>query len=194
MIRKIYLYIAIMLASMIASSTLVAASTTPVFPSCDQPSGSIIAQYDSGMHGIAGDSSTYHGSDAVYQLSNSQVLQCFCPEEGSEGIQSNWWKYSELSEDEIKILIKAGWIAIPSGAVWGLNDAPYLVQNHSYSCRGTGGGSSSENGSQSDSNDSPTGSGGQVLGVSSLAATGNALAILTFVSMGSLALISARRK
>ncbi|HEX8965691.1 MAG TPA: hypothetical protein VF820_04645 [Patescibacteria group bacterium] len=60
--------------ALFAAVTPAFASTTPDFPACSSPQGSTIASYDSGTHGIPGDSSTYTGSDTVYQVNESQVL------------------------------------------------------------------------------------------------------------------------
>jgi len=73
MIHKLLLYIAFLASVMIAVASPVHAVTTPIFPSCEAPSGTLIAQYDSGTHGIPGRSAAYTGSDAVYELSNSLV-------------------------------------------------------------------------------------------------------------------------
>lgn len=198
MIHKLLLYIAFLASVMIAVASPVHAVTTPIFPSCEAPSGTLIAQYDSGTHGIPGRSAAYTGSDAVYELSSSLVLQCFCPSEGSEGIQSNWWKYSELSDSDIKVLEKTGWIHVPNGLLWGLDESSYLVLNKNYSCRGTGGGSgaSSENSSSGGTGGSSEviGASGQVLGVSTFAQTGNIGTILAFLGIGALAIRTAVRK
>lgn len=180
MMHKLILIATAMILLTLTSAKPVAAATAPNFPSCEQANGTVIVQYDSGTHGIPGRTESYTGSDSVYRISDTQVLQCFCPEEGSEGIQSNWWKYQGLTEDEDKIFTRTGWTFVVDGTAWGLDRAPYLVQNKSYSCRGVGGGT--------------VGSSGQVLGVTSLADTGDSLAIFSLLGVGALALVAARKK
>jgi len=145
----------------------------PRFPSCVNPEGTVIADYASGTHGVPGIATTYTGSDKVYWLGESQVLQCLCPDE--HGIETHWWKYSEVSNDDMKVLLDQGWVYIPTGKAWGLNDDPYLAKNSEYWCGGGGVGGSSGSG-DSGSNSGSGGSegvGGSVLGLSSLAMTGS---------------------
>ncbi len=152
------------------------AVNTPSFQSCINPQGEIKVSYESGTHGIPGDSATYTGRDTVYRLSDETLAQCFCSANG-DGIQTNWWKVSSLSDDEVETLRSQGWNYIPNGSLWGLEDAPYLAKNDRYSCAGGGIG------------------GGDVLGASTtagkalgLATTGNALYIVSVISSGLLLL------
>jgi len=112
----------------------VSAATTPTFPACSNPQGTIKARHDSGTHGIVGNTNEFKGSDTVYQLSPETVTQCFCPENG-EGIQTNWWKAATLTQDEIAFYTTSGWIYVPNGSLWGLDNTPYIAQNSSYSCK-----------------------------------------------------------
>jgi len=137
----------------------------PVFPSCLNPQGKLIAQYSSGTHGVPGMNQTFTGSDSVYTLSSSSVIQCLCPENG-QGIQTNWMKASDLSQAEISILEKQGWVYITNGLVWGLDDGPYMAQNTNFSCP-----SSSDPGKITQ----------QVLG---LATTGNIILLYCFLTGG----------
>lgn len=155
---------------------------SPTFPVCSNAQGSVRVSYSTGTHGVAGKSETYTGSDTVYQMNSDTLVQCFCPESGSGGIQTDWWKVSHLSEEEIQDLINDGWIYIPNGALWGLSEDPYLAQNINYDCKpstGTGGGGS---GGVSGAGVS---SAGQVLG---LAATGNITTILALIFAGLMSL------
>lgn len=120
------------------------ATTTPTFPLCANPQGQVKSNYDSGTHGVAGDSSTYSGKDTVYTLSGNTLTQCLCTNSGS-GIQTNWWKASSLSQEEIDVLISQGWVLIPNGSSWGLDSAPYLAKNSNYSCSSSGSGGASDN-------------------------------------------------
>lgn len=149
------------------------AVSTPNFSSCGNPQGNLKVSYDSGVHGIVGHTGVYQGSDKVYTLSDTTLMQCYC--DGNGGIQTDWWKVSELDPSEIEELKSQGWIYIPNGALWGLDEAPYLAKNSNFGC---GGGSSSSGGGGGSS------SGGEaVLGVS---AGGN---ITTFASTGNLGMI-----
>ncbi len=100
--------------------------TEPTFPSCSelisQPGDH--ASWRDGWHQIVGGSLVY-GSDDVYALEDGNYVQCYCPNEGSEGIQTNWWR--TLSEVQ-------GWL-VENGLQWNLGDHRYLAQNSSFSCR-----------------------------------------------------------
>lgn len=151
----------------------------PNFPACTNPRGTLIASYDSGTHGVVGGVS-YSGSDRVYKLDNSNVVQCLCTTDG-KGIQTNWWKASSLDEIQINTLKSEGWTYIPTGSVWGLDQDAYLAKNSDYSCTsngGIGGGGSSSSSSSS--------SIGQVLG---LAFTGNIKLIYSIFALGIISLI-----
>lgn len=136
----------------------------PTFPSCLNPQGQVQVYYNDGTHGVPGDSKTYSGYDAVYYLTDESSTQCLCANDGS-GIQTNWWKVSSLTQNEITQLTYQGWTYVPDGSVWGLQHAPYLAQNSRYTCTGGNGG----------------GSGGQVLG---LASTGNTTFITSIAFFG----------
>ncbi len=112
------------------------------FPSCLNPQGTVKVSYSEGTHGIPGDRSTYTGSDVVYQLDgNTKLLQCFCADNG-DGIQTLWYKTSSLTDQEKDSLIRDGWISVPNGTVWGLDNVEYLAKNYPYACgpRAIGGG------------------------------------------------------
>ena len=85
-----------------------------------------------------GSTATYTGSDKVYTLDENTTTQCFCAEDG-QGIQTNWWKISSLTSDELKILENSGWLYVANGALWGLVEAPYMAINSNYTCGGIGG-------------------------------------------------------
>lgn len=154
----------------------VSAVEIPNFPSCTNPQGTLIASYDNGLHGVVGGSS-YNGNDKVYKLNEISVVQCLCTTDG-KGIQTNWWKASSLDENQINTLKTEGWIYVPTGSVWGLDQDAYLAKNVEYSCvsNGTGGGSGSSSSSSI----------GQVLG---LAFTGNIKLIYSIFALGVLSLI-----
>lgn len=115
------------------------AATTPNFPLCVNPQGSLKVNYSQGTHGIVGSNATYTGNDTVYTLSDSTLVQCFCADDGN-GIQTNWWNASNLSGSDIQILKNQGWYYIPNGSLWGLDETAYIAYNSNYTCRGGIGG------------------------------------------------------
>lgn len=168
--------------------------TLPSFPNCKNPQGSIKVTYSEGTHGIPGNSSIFVGSDSVYTLTTDTTLQCFCPVQGDNGIQTNWWKVSELSIDQIESLVALGWVYIPNGAEWGLDEEPYLAFNISYDCKDED--KKKDKKHHHDDNDEDddkriggilgaTGTGGQILG---LAATGSTTTVLLPLISGTIAL------
>ncbi len=153
------------------------AVTVPTFPSCENPTGQLKVSYASGVHGIPGRSEEFRGSDAVYTINDEMLIQCFCPDPGTTGIKTDWWKVTELSEIDQKILKKSGWIYIPNGSLWGLDPVPYFARNTNYVCRSSGGGNGG--GGNGGGSTSSSNGGGNVLGSSTsypqilgLAATG----------------------
>ena len=145
--------------------------------SCLTPTGSVKVNYSNGNHGIVGNTNTYSGSDAVYTISENQLMQCFCPENGN-GIQTDWRKVSDLSSDEAKILKNEDWIEVQSGSPWGLDDSPYMAKNIDYTCK------SSNPGGPGDGRSDGRGSIVQAATGSNLASTGNIVTILSLLSLG----------
>ena len=119
------------------------AITPPDFPACNNPPDSIRAEHNDGLHGVAGNVSEYRGKDTVYNVNGGHFLQCLCTED-NEGIQTNWWKISSLSDTDVQVLKNQGWYYIVDGALWGLDNVPYMAKNNEYACReslsGIGGG------------------------------------------------------
>lgn len=109
--------------------------TAPTFPSCPTPGAELKINYDYGSHQIVGEQGQRLGSDAVYRLGNNNFLQCFCPLEGSTGIQTAWLAAGNLSYEEKNNLIASGWIDAGSGVVWDLSDQDYLAKNTNFSCQ-----------------------------------------------------------
>jgi hypothetical protein len=161
---SIFISIVVFLSAIAGSAN---AATTPTFPVCANPGGTVKSSYDSGVHGVPGDSNTYTGKDTVYIISENTLVQCLCPLNGN-GIQTNWWKVSGLSQEEINVLVNEGWISVPNGSAWGLDNAPYLAKNSSYSCSSSGTGGSSDNKSNGSTNGSSV-----TKDILSLASTGN---------------------
>lgn len=168
-----------------SSSTQAVAITPPSFPSCTSPEGQVIAQYSSGTHGVPGSFVEHRGKDTVYKVSDDRLTQCLCTE-NVDGIQTNWWKISSITEADIATLKNLGWVFVPTGSVWGLEDTPYMAINSSFNCGGattttsSGGGSGSGGGGESPSVS------GEVLG---LATTGNIVRLYGLIALGSLSLI-----
>lgn len=172
----------------------------PTFPRCENPQGTIKVSYSSGNHGIPGDVRTHTGSDAVYHLSGATLAQCFCAING-DGIQTNWWKASSLSVEQIEELVSQGWVFIPDGSLWGLEEEPYLAHNRAYDCEED---KKEENGKDEDEDDDDDDEDeddddddqilgfvpGQILG---LARTGNigTIYLLLAIGLSSIALLTA---
>ena len=142
---------------LVQAGTSYASITPPGFPSCVNPSGTQKVTYNSGLHGIPGTIAEYRGSDAVYQVTGDTLTQCFCPQSGNTGIQTNWLKVPSISDEDLQGLKNQGWSYIPNGALWGLDPVGYATKNQEYVCR-TGG------------------IGGDVLGATTLAGTGKTFA------------------
>lgn len=176
MVAKIVSILILLIFSFVFT-TSVSAVATPGFPICSNPQGTLKVEYNEGTHGVVGNTSEYKGSDKVYTLSDSTLIQCFCANNGN-GIQTNWWKASSLTEEEIEILKRQGWYWVPNGALWGLENVSYLAFNSSYNCKGEGG---------------IGGPQGSVLGASttSLATTGNTIILYTIAGIGLTSLILA---
>lgn len=117
------------------SAANVLAVEVPEYPVCSNPQGTLKVSYESGSHAIVGEEGLREGKDEVYSLDGERLLQCLCEENG-DGTQTNWWKVSSLTQEEIEILVKLGWQYVPSGANWGLESAPYLAMNSEYACGG----------------------------------------------------------
>lgn len=189
------------------SANPVLAVTAPSFFSCLNAQTTPVIANQSGIHGVAGNTSTFTGSDSVYPgqplsanediSSASTVVQCLCPDNG-QGIQTNWWKVSELSDEDVKVLESQGWIYIPDGSAWGLDAQPYLAQNTNFSCSnqgntgvsngGNGSGNSNSNNSNSGNNSAPVNASSPVQAVlgafTQLASTGNIIFLYELFTIG----------
>lgn len=132
--KKILFTISLLSLWTLFSAHGVFAITPPSFPSCTNPQGTTIASYDNGVHGIPGNPAEFRGNDKVYQVTDNTLIQCLCTDNG-DGTQTNWWKFSSMNEAEITQLKNLGWIFIPTGAAWGLEDTPYMAFNTTFSCK-----------------------------------------------------------
>lgn len=174
----------------LSSVNVFAQIAPPSFPSCLNPQGEVTSSFSDGIHGIPGNTQSFSGNDIVYTVTPTTVLQCFCSPTG-DGIQSDWWKVTDLTPEQIQTFVTAGWVFVPDGSVWGLDAAPYLVQNISFTCSGPSGGppgnsspgpsSSSPSSSNGSSSSSSNGTVGEVLG---LASTGNIVVIASWFALG----------
>ncbi len=198
MSKKFSVSLLVSLLVLISSPKTVQAVTIPNFPTCANPQGTVQAYYGTGTHGVPGTTQTNTGSDTVYSIdNNNQLMQCFCAADTSYAIQTNWWKASDLSEDDIKVLENQGWVFVPDGSAWGLDAVAYLAFNIGYSCRGTG--SSSSSGGNSNNSGGGTGGGGQVSGASTqnslqgvlgLAFTGDIVFLSSVLGLGIVLLLA----
>lgn len=164
-----------------ASSVSASAFEIPNFTMCANPQGEVIASYNSGTHGVPGDQTTYSGFDTVYSVSENANTQCLCTDQG-QGIQTNWLNASGASDEEIDVLTSQGWILIPDGSAWGLNQGPYLAQNSSYTCVGSLGVSATN--TQIGEIGGPTGEASTIDSILNLASTGNIRFILLTLVLG----------
>ena len=202
--KRLFAILFLTLAIFTRPVTTVLAVDVPTFPSCLNPAGSVIANYDTGTHGIAGRSATYTGKVTVYNVGEGLVTQCFCSIDGN-GIQTDWWNASSLSEDQVAILKNQGWNYIPNGNLWGLSSDAVVTKNTTYSCLPTGGGDPNGGGDGlSDGRSScpectapPIG--GQVLGTSTgdvlgLAATGDSWVLYSVFATAFILLLAGAKK
>lgn len=163
------------------------AVTDPNFPSCLNPQGQLKVAYTQGTHGVPGDTNTYNGSDSVYTIDEATTTQCLCTVNGS-GIQTNWWKVSSMSEEQVSVLVNQGWIFIPDGSAWGLENAPYLAKNLNFACGSTTT-TTTDNGdglgcAVHDCSSHPQVLAAKTQAVLGLASTGNITFLLSVVSLG----------
>lgn len=172
MLQKILITIATTSVLLAGFAKPALAVSVPDFGSCGNPQVAASQVNTGNAHGVAGRTETYAGTDSVYSLSNGNVMQCLCPDNGS-GVQTNWLKSSNVSEEDVKVLKNEGWAYIVTGSAWGLEDVPYLAKNSDYSCKATGGGETTPKTT-----------------VLNLANTGNMLMIYGFLTAGLTALLA----
>ncbi len=158
-----------------------------VFPSCSSYIGiNGNPHYDFGNpHQIVGEEGQRYGRDDVYALENGNYLQCFCPDEGNNGVQTNWLR----TNDPI-----VGWF-FENGLQWNLGNYNYAAQNLDFSCKrgatptpaptatpvphvddggdGLGCAVNDCSGNQRGPEVLGTGTGGQILGASTMAGAGS---------------------
>lgn len=178
--RKIKLTLSVALIVLFALQAQPAHAQDSQNASCLVPNGEAVVHYDTGIHGIVGRHEIFKGSDTVYRYENG-ALQCYCDPQGV-GIQTNWVNAKDYSQTQIDSYLRDGYKYVASGAAWGLENAPYVAKNSSYSCRGTGGGGGSSSSSNSSSNSQAAGGIGG--GADLLAATGSWGTIAYLIATG----------
>ncbi len=163
--RKIFgLFLAV---SFFIAVPYVFAISSPNFPSCLNPTGTLTTVHKSGTHGVPADTTAYSGTDSLYAISQNSFIQCLCTNAG-KGIQTDWWNIEGLSRTDTDTLIMQGWNYVPDGSVWGLSASPYMTKNLNYTCfNGNSGGASLS--AESD--------GGNVLGAATNTAVGSVLGL-----------------
>lgn len=109
----------------------VSAHYTPDFGTCLNPQWSQSQVNYGSNHGVV-NVGTFSGTDTIYS-SNGNVLQCLCTDQGL-GYQTSWLKTAGYSSSDIDNLTAQGWIYVPSGSAWGLDDTAYLAKNSTYTC------------------------------------------------------------
>lgn len=106
----------------------------PSFNTCQNLYGTPgdVASYETGFHQIVG-GGLLDGYDNVYSLDGGNYLQCYCPTEGEDGIQTNWWLADDLSQEDIDHYKSMGWF-YENGMQWNLGDYWYLAKNMDAVC------------------------------------------------------------
>lgn len=120
----------------LGAATPASANAIPDFGSCLNPQwtktqDNILHDVNGPRHGVIGIGS-YLGQDTIYE-SNGNVLQCLCTDTG-KGYQTNWLKADSLSSEQVKELKAKGWMYVPYGQDWGLQESAYLAKNSEYEC------------------------------------------------------------
>lgn len=105
------------------------------FPACPIAGGALKVHYDSGTHAIAGNLTLYTGSDSVFTLDEGNFVQCYCPQNMSEGIQTDWLDATSIDESTRLAMRATGWVYIADGSVWDLGQKPLLAYNQPFQCQ-----------------------------------------------------------
>ena len=108
---------------------------------CGDIHGTLVAKYPSGWHWIVSFSPNQWGADKVKNVGYDNYIQCFCPRklEGFEplfrhGVQTNWLKASNVSNETQQKLLSQDWLWVNNGADFGLAPEPYLAKNIKWDC------------------------------------------------------------
>lgn len=89
------------------------------------------AHYTEGWHQIVGEDAQRFGSDDVYSddvfaIAPNNFVQCYCPAEFGQGIETDWIKTEETID---------GWYSNIDGNQWNLGDFTYAAKNSSFDCQ-----------------------------------------------------------
>ena len=106
----------------------------PSFSTCQSFYGTDgdFASHETGTHQIVG-GGLLEGFDNVYSQDGGNYLQCYCPVEGEDGIQTVWWLADDLSEEDVNYYKAMGWF-YENGLQWNLGDHWYLAKNSASVC------------------------------------------------------------
>ncbi len=125
----------------IASCTIPTPTPTPTpGPLCETlfPMPGDQAHYSEGWHQIVGEDTQRFGSDDVYtselaDIPEGNFLQCFCPAELGQGIQTDWVRVEEPFESDNGLYFIDDTDKYPPQ--WGLGNFMYAAQNSSFNCQ-----------------------------------------------------------
>jgi hypothetical protein len=121
------------------SSSIDATIAPPTYQKCEEalliPTNNFV-NYGLADYGVPG-KGVIRGVDKVLFFGDKQQLQCFCPQTGNIGTQSDWWNASKLSNEEIQTFKNQGWMYLLPGKDGNVYKIPYLVRNRDYQCKGT---------------------------------------------------------
>lgn len=129
--KKNILVTATSVAIFLATASAANANAVPDFGSCLNPQWGKTQENVGSNHGVVGLGS-FAGVDSIYR-NGGNVLQCLCTNDG-RGYQTNWLKADNMSEGQKSSLKSQGWMYVPYGKDWGLDDAPYMAKNVEYTC------------------------------------------------------------
>lgn len=133
MYRKLLSITSIVTTLYLSAALPVQANTTPDFGTCLNPQWSQKqVNYNSNNGNGVVNVGSFSGTDTIYSA-NGNILQCLCTNAG-QGYQTNWLKVSGYSNSEIDMLKAQGWIYVPDGSQWGLDETAYLAKNSTYTC------------------------------------------------------------
>lgn len=129
--KKNVLVTATSVALFLATASVANANAVPDFGSCLNPQWSKTQENTGSNHGVVGLGS-FAGVDSIYR-NGGNVLQCLCTDDG-KGYQTNWLKADNMSDSQKSELKSQGWMYVPYGKDWGLDDTPYMAKNIEYTC------------------------------------------------------------
>lgn len=96
---------------------------------CPDVDGTVKVYYPVGWHAIVGMSQNQYGADKVWNIGNNNFVQCYFPQTGHTGIQTDWMAAVGFAQSKINQFIADGWTLIKNGFDWGLPVKLYLAKN-----------------------------------------------------------------